>query len=269
MAYTLFIDESGQSGIRKIATETSAGASQYFILGAALIDNREYCSIKQSLEDVRTTIGNKKHLHCSTLNHNQKVFFAQKVAEMNIVCFGLISRKQTLGEYKQEIEGDSTKFFNKCAVYLLECVGDFLSQHDISQNDIKVVFEEGDHDYAKFRSYIHKCQSNPFHQRARLLRRFSLQKIVDASKEKEPLLQIADLIAHALYQTVTKEKSSLGVTEIRYLQEIHTRFYCNPQTKKICPAGLKPIHSIDQIELEPQYKEMFSNFKGNLRLPIS
>ncbi len=266
MSYTLFIDESGESGISHVRTDTTPGASPYMTLGAVLIsdDNRE--NLTSVLSEITANFG-KKSLHCNKLNHRQKIYYSKKMSEQEIVCFGLISCKATLRDYSARIDQENTKYFNKCAMYILECVGEFMKVNSISSDELTVVFEEGHHDYAKFRSLMGTCQSTPFHPRAHLLQQIALNKIVDASKAKEPLLTIADLVAHALYQAVNKSEDNYQLTEIRYLKELHKRFFCSPKTKKICPTGLKPIHSLSKIGLDRESQAIISQLEGEMKLP--
>jgi hypothetical protein len=51
----LFIDESGEAGIRTVRSDSSSGASPYMTLGAALIHN----SARNAIEDTLTNIASE------------------------------------------------------------------------------------------------------------------------------------------------------------------------------------------------------------------
>lgn len=158
--YTLFIDESGESGISNVRTETSKGASPYMTLGGAIVRNDSFERLQNSLAKVQKEFG-KNSLHCSELNHSQKVHYAKVLAQMPIRLFGVISYKKTLGSYKEQISDNHNSYYNKCAQYLLERVGWFMENREINADDLDIVFEESGADYAKMKNLIRKCQSNP------------------------------------------------------------------------------------------------------------
>ena len=266
MGYTLYIDESGDTGIAKVRSATSSGSSPHMTLGAVLVENADKENLLKVLNDIQNTIG-RKELHCNTMKHFQKVYYAKTIAQQKIVCFGVISYKQTLGSYSQSIDHDNTKYFNKCAQYLLENVGEFLEEISINKDDLSVVFEEGHHRYGKFRKFFQICQRNPHHPRTRLLQNIDYKKITDAPKSSDLLLAIADLVAHAIFQIVNRIDRNYHLSETRYLKELHKRFYCNATDQNICPKGLKPIHSLDEIGLNEDDEILISQLKGDLLLP--
>lgn len=258
--YTLYIDESGETGLSKVRTEKTGGASPYLTLGAALVQDNDHDTFVDRLAEIAKAIG-KKTLHCSTMKHQQKVFYAREIAKEEVLCFGVISLKETLGSYKADISSDGTKYFNKCAQYLLERVGEFMKEHDIPSKDLRIIFEEGHHDYARFRSFINMCQRYPKHPKTRLLQQIEVGKITDAPKDKEPLLQIADLVAHALFKAVDKAAGNYFIPEPRYLNELNKRFYSNKGTGMIIGAGIMPIHTLKQLKLDSDVHALLEAFK--------
>ncbi len=267
-SYTLYIDESGETGISKIRSETESGASPYMTLGGVLIDNDKKSQLEDKLLEIRKKTG-KKTLHCSKLKHIHKVLLARTVSQEPIVCFGVISRKATLDWYKNMISNDSVKYFNKCGQYLLERVGKFMKEYNIKDDQLEIIFEEGAYNYAKFRSLIGKCQQTPLHENTKLLRHIKLSKIVDAPKSKEPLLQLADLTAHALFKAVDKSENNHHIPEPRYLSEILKRFYCDKDTGKVIQHGLMALHSLTEVQLDAEVNDMITNVEAKMLLPLN
>lgn len=260
--YTLYVDESGETGLSKIRTETAGGASPYLTLGAALIREEDSMQLTTKLGEICSKVG-KKSLHCSALKHPQKVFYSREISKEPVLFFGLVSFKETLGSYAEEIEENGTKYFNKCAQYLLEIVGAHMGAAGIQQDKMRVVFEEGHHDYARFRKFFKKCQDNPIYKQTEALKNIDLRLIVDAPKESTPLLQLGDLAAHALFKAVDKTQSNYLIPEPRYLNELHKSFHADPSTRKVVGYGIKAIHSLNDIRLDDDIKQMFSNFKSS------
>lgn len=254
--FTLFIDESGDSGIGTVrSAEVSRGSSPYMTMGGALIANSSLANARETLEQIRIDVG-KKRLHCSDLDHYQKLFYIRCLAKHKKRLFGVISFKDTLGPYKDTIEENSKKYYNKCAQYLLERVGWFMSENQIPADNLDIIFEKGNFDYDKLKALIRACQKNPSHPMTVHLRQINVRNITVKSKIDEPLTQMADLVAHALYKCVDKQDKNHFITEPRYLRELAPRFFGHPETQAIAGAGLYLVHSIDDLELDPEVREV-------------
>ena len=209
---TFLIDESGEAGISKIRSSKSGGASPYMTLGGVLLETDQLEKYRSYVETIRQHVG-KKSLHCNQLRHFQKVYFAKRVAEIPpLHCFGVISRKETLGWYKNTIDDDSSAYYNKCAQFLLERVGHFMKANEILPHKLEIIFERGNFNYRKLKNLIKTCQDTPIGRtkqqinEIKLLRQIDAENIRDTPKDEEPLLQLADLVAHALYRCVDKTK---------------------------------------------------------------
>ncbi len=219
MSYTLFIDESGDEGIRN--DQLVNGASPLFFLGAFLINQSEITNVRHTLDDIEFQIG--KTIHFNSLNHSQRIFTCQSIVELPITAFGVVSDKAHLdrGNYRERIEEENYKFYNKNVSYLLEMVGEFCEENGIIVSSV-ILEERANMNYNRLRNYISTIQQKPIHERAKLLRHFSVNDIISRSKTDEPLLKISDAISNALYKACIPDK--LNVTETRYTSEIKTLF---------------------------------------------
>ena len=117
--YTFYIDESGDAGTSQVRSDAEGGASPYMTLGGVLVRDNDEQRLKQFLTDMKSRLGIKT-LHCADMNHNRKVYYARNAATQHIVCFGVISFKQTLEGYKEDIGDEYWRYYHKCAQYLLE-----------------------------------------------------------------------------------------------------------------------------------------------------
>lgn len=227
-------------------------------LGAALISNQSRKGIEETLQKIRADIG-KKSLHCSQLNHYQLLHFVRGVTRRKMRLFGVISRKATLGGYKNAIADDSSMYYNKCAQYLLERVGWFMQARKIPPENLDIVFEKANIDYEKMRNLLWTCQSNPKHPSTKRLQHIDICNIEVKEKGEEPLLQVADLVAHALYKCVDKNAKNYNITECRYLREMAPRFFGHPKTQAVVGAGLYCVHSTRDLELDAEVEEVLNN----------
>lgn len=226
-------------------------------MGAALINNDSFESIRKTLKRVRTDIG-KREIHCSDLNHYQKLFLIRQIAIHKKRLFGVISYKETLGAYKDDIEGNNKYYYNKCAQYLLERVGWFMEANDIPPENLDIVFEKGNFDYNKMQVLLRKCQQNPTHPMTARLTHIKVSNIAVKTKNEEPLLQMADLVAHALYKCVDKQDKNHFIVEPRYLRELSPRFFGNPKTQAVAGAGLYLVHKMKDLKLDQEVEDVIN-----------
>lgn len=260
--YTVFIDESGESGIERIRSDSSRGASPYMTLGAALIRNRSRKAVENSLARIRQDF-EKPTLHCSHLGHYQIIHFIRKITLQKMRLFGVISRKDTLGLYKDKISSDSDMYYNKCVQYLLERIGWFMESRQIPPENLDIVFERANVDYEKMRNLLYKCQNNPKHETTKKFKFIKVSNICVKKKDEEDLLQIADLVAHALYKCVDKTQRNHGIPEPRYLRELSPYFFGHPETQAVIGAGLYCVHAASSLKLDPDVREIFDSLLAN------
>lgn len=260
--FTIFIDESGEAGIGKVRSKTSGGASPYMTLGASLISNRSRKATESTLEKIKEDIG-KKSLHCSQLNHFQLLHFVRAITKRKMRLFGVISRKATLGSYKDTIAADSNMYYNKCAQYLLERVGWFMEAHNIPPENLDIIFEKANLNYDKMRNFLWVCQNNPKHDATKRLKNIVISRIQVKEKKDEPLLKVADLVAHALYKAVDKPDQNYGISEPRYLRELAPHFFGNPKTQEVVGAGLYSVHSTNDLKLDEDVKDILDNMTSS------
>ena len=247
--FTVFIDESGEAGIEKVRSQEGGGASPYMTLGACLIRNKDRKLVEDNLNEIQNRIS-KKYLHCSQLKHYQILYYIRKIKELDTRIFGVISHKNTLGSYKQKISDNSSMYYNKCAQYLLERIGWFLESRKISSSNVQIIFEKANVDYDKMKNLLRACQKNPKHQLTRKLRFIDVDNIKIMTKNEEPIIQIADLVAHALYKCVDKTDKNFRIPEPRYLRELSSHFFGHPETGLIVGAGLHCVHSLRDVQLD-------------------
>lgn len=244
MKYTLYVDETGDTGLNKVRNDIeSKGASPFLVFGGALIPETRSAELRDLLKNIRTDLV-KKELHCAKLKHAQIAKYAREVRDKaGILLFAFVSKKETLGGYKKQIEGpgQDQKFYNKCVLYFLERIGHWMLENDIGPHELDIVFEQRDgHDYQKLRNYISTVQGRPNDNRSRyFLEPILAQRIRSVPKKDEELLEFADLVAFAVSAAINPSRANFGVPEQRYLRELKSRFFCDQTTGVIGEYGLK------------------------------
>jgi hypothetical protein len=127
MPFTIYVDESGEAGISKVRDGKKPSASPYFVLGAAVLQPAGKIAAKRMLDGCDAKLGKKKWRHATDLDHPSKVLLTREMAKIHVRYVSGMSNKGILGEYRDIIENDPQKFYNKCLKYLLERVCGYLA----------------------------------------------------------------------------------------------------------------------------------------------
>lgn len=262
MSCTVYIDESGETGVSKIRGADGRGASPYFVMGAVVMRRASQIEAGRLLETLQADFKKtKRWKHATDLSHSQKVHFAKELARMKVRFYGLISNKYTLEEYADQIDWEPHKFYNKCIKYLLEVVASDLNRFGTDYHEPRIVVESRNHDYDALRRFLNKVKENPIYPQSKALEIVNPFSLIAKAKDEEDLLRIADFVSHSIYSCINKTPENFGNPETRYWRELSGRF-ATDSNGKIIGAGLKCIHSIDQLELEQDVSEMFLRARG-------
>lgn len=265
VTYTLLVDESGDQGLDRVRMSLDGrGASPFMTLGAVLVPSSRISALESLLIELSDKFG-KKTIHCVDLNHFQTAYFARRFSGCGVKLFGVVSKKETLLSYREEIAGDrqSESYYNKCSQYLLELVGGFLGGNNIPSSAVRVVYERKNHDYQRLRSYLSRIRRTPMDRRAVALLNIDPLSITAQSKSELPILSYADLTAFSIFQSVNESQSNYGIPEERYIRELLPRFHRNPETGAVANFGIKYIKGPKGMGLsgnvkkfvEKQYRE--------------
>lgn len=262
MPCTIYIDESGDTGITKLRSSAEGGSSPYFVMGAVAMQPATEIQAKKLLDQLQSEFKKpKRWKHATDLNHSQRTYFCRELSKLHVRCFGLISHKPTLEEYAKEIEWDPHSFYNKCAKYLLEIVGRYLGAKSSELWNPSIVFEKRNHDYDRMIRYISKVKENPIYPPSKNLKCINPFGIVSRTKDEDDLLRIADMVSYSVYSCVNKTPDNFNIAEPRYLKELSSRFAVG-NDGKILANGLKCIHDVRQLGLDPEITKFLYQLRG-------
>lgn len=260
MQYTVFVDESGETGVSKVRSNDAPGASPYFVMGAAVFQPASKISARKEFSKFRAKISKSKWKHATELSHNEKVLLARTLGKLPVRYFAVISNKATLREYKDRINSDPHQFYNKCLMYLLERILTYLIPQGMKEDQLSVVLEHRNHDYDTMLRYFTAIKENPIYAQSKVFKNFNPFCITSLKKGEDELLEIADFVSHAVYQLANKTKANFNIPETRYFRELSTRFAGNEHCS-ILGTGIKCIHSLDDLELDEDVKEIVRKAK--------
>lgn len=257
----VYIDESGEAGIAKVRTDSNPGASPYFVLGSTVCRVSDEPKVIEIFQKFRETIGKKSWKHATELGHPEKVLLARTLGKVPARFFGVISNKSTLGGYAEKIQKDPQKFYNKCATYLLEIILAYSIRRGFSAGDVRVIFEERNHDYDRMIRFVSAIKDNPLYEPSKVLQDFNPFAMNRMAKGESEMLDVADFVTHALFQTAHKIPANYNIPEPRYVREMQGRFGCS-QAGVVLGAGIKCIHSLEQLNLDSDVQHILKNLRA-------
>lgn len=256
--YTVVIDEAGDVGLENVLPDPSRGPTQYFVASAAIFREHNRGKIEAAL---RALPFSKNILHCSKLNHYEKIFLSRTMASLPVAFLGVISNKLTLGPYLPEVQKSPTHYYNKAMQYLLERVAIATASFDIPAAKIRFCLEAREQRYDLLLNFIRKIQKNPLHANSIPLRDINVFSITRVNKADDYCLALADMGAHALFSAVRRDFTTHGLSETRYLEELAPRFIAG-RNRRIIPFGVRALHSIRDLGLPRRETRFLSEWSN-------
>lgn len=120
--------------------------------------------------------------------------------------------------------------------------------------------EKMNHDYSKLINFLNAVKNNPLYPQSASLALLNPFSISTKPKGEDTMLDIADFVAHAVYQCLNRTPTNYSIPEPRYLREMCSRLAGDKQNRAL-GVGLKCIHSLQKIDADPEIQEFFKSIK--------
>lgn len=253
--YTCLIDESGDVGLDEVQPDPSYGPTQYFCMAAAFFQEKHRQHIEETLRKIPFI---KKTIECKKLSHFEKVSLCKTVSTLPVGLLGVISNKLSLLEYLPAAKKTNTHYYNKVTQYLLERIGETVSVFNVDAKNLNIKLEAREQKYDSLLYFIDKIQKNPLDPRSIPIRNINRFSISAVKKHDDFCLGLADIAAHALFCSVSRDKKVLGLSETRYVRELRSIFISDKKGK-VVPKGIKLIHSVKDMAIPDDEAEFFNN----------
>lgn len=234
--YVLFIDESGDDGLKRVAPIDVNGSSEWLCIGGLLIRGEAEGELVEWVKDFRQDIQSTQGpvLHFRDLSPKKRLRVCQLLAAKRVRAFVVCSNKKNMRGYNNEraaARGGKQWFYNYCVRLLMEratelCHADSLERTG-SPKFVKVVFSSrGGHSYGQTKAYweVLKMQAagNTTYLNRRQIRhevlRFGLVEYLPHYQHAG--LQLADIVASAFYQAVDARSARWDVEPAHALAPI-------------------------------------------------
>lgn len=253
--YIAYVDEAGDPGLRKIESETNTGASEWFILGCALIRRRNEELLAVTNERWRSELGVRQRdfIHYKDLNSARRLKICDLAGNNENVLFSVCSHKRNMEGYRNERAHQKTQdpnwFYNFMARVLFERVSDFVYRDSIKNygapKKIKIVFaSRGIQRFSTFGAYIELLKAQTRGNALKLSRRKIVPDVLDcmlvssAAAKENPGLQIADVVASAFFDAVNDTNGKLCKADFAQALAPRVAFERRQSSKQFADYGV-------------------------------
>ncbi|MFO0994825.1 MAG: DUF3800 domain-containing protein [Hyphomicrobiales bacterium] len=231
VGYIAYIDESGDPGIKKVFPIAPDGASEWFTLGAIVVQAERSDETVDWVKDIRERTKIKRpDLHFAHMSDWQRAISSEAIAALPLKCFTVVSNKKNMMGYTnpraEAARGASSNetFYNFCARVLLERVTEFVLAHSMQRygkpKHLQIIFSDrGGMRYSQTVVYFdllaNQARSNQTFLKAREIKWEVIHpKLIEAERhEKSAGLQLTDTVASAFCFAADAEKRKPHVTQ--------------------------------------------------------
>lgn len=214
--FTAYVDEAGDFGLRSIVPIDPNGASEWFVLAAVLVRSVNEGQVQHWLRAIRDAARNRQapSLHFRKLTDRQKLIVAERLAQLPLRIFVLISNKRNMRNHRNakaaRVSGHKHWFYWWCTRLLLERVTAYCALRNRldghSDGRLRLEFSRRqDLRYDQFKDYFTRIW---WQERPVLDRRtvdwsvFDFESVTFHDHDARAGLQLADIAASAFYQAV-------------------------------------------------------------------
>lgn len=263
--FYLFIDEAGDEGIDRVRPIDPDGAPEYFVMCGVLVSGTRLQEANAQLLLIKNKIGMSPNdvLHFRDLRSDHKIAALEIIAASRMRLFAIVSNKRNMRKYRNarcegtyyEIVNGRRRpkrynwFYNHTFRYLMERVSSeciqYTAPNDSKPKKINVIFSlRQSHSYSQTRAYMHKLKlerrdKNYFNNKKQIEWPVVDPSLIDGKRAREePLLQIADCVASAVYGAI--DEDWLKHINPEYIEIISPRFACQASSPKGYGFSLLP-----------------------------
>lgn len=248
--FHLYIDEAGDEGIDQVRPIDTGGSPEYFVLCGVLIRTHRRALILSKFNDIKQQVGlsPSQMLHFRNLSKDHQHVVISEIAKLRLGLVAVVSNKRNVREYRnRRVEAKNMEvvrggrlrpqnynwFYNNTFRYMLESASAECA-HGTNRafgtnRPIMVTFSERKgFRYSQTKAYLHKLKlarhgSDYFNNKRTIDWSVVDPSSIDHVRDRaEPLLQIADCVASAVYKAV--DEDWFGVAEPAFLEILAPRF---------------------------------------------
>ena len=269
--YIAYIDESGDPGLNKVRPNHPSGASEWLILSAVVVAERNENNMVRWVKEICKQINSQqsKGFHFRNLNPAKKRLVCSYLATKPVRVFVVASNKKNMERYEnQKVQKYEAKgwFYWWLTRILMERVTNFVKCKSLEEygepRKLRVEFSKrGGMKYSEMLAYFHWLKNR--NETGRNFFSYDLEwDVVDFDQlkvyphEERMGLVWADVAAHSFFRACDTQR---GV-DVQFAKLLNPRMGRFPDRRGgiIAGYGLKLMPYFFQAGLTPEQKEIFT-----------
>ncbi len=273
-SYVVYIDESGDDGLKAVKPLTVPGSSEWLILSGVVIKAENQSKTKDWIQRIREELRSKQSptIHFQKLYPNKKMLACEVLSELEARYFVVASNKKNMQGYHNP---DAEKIPSQCWFYcwmtrvLLERVTRYVmyrSMKDYGEpRKLRLEYSQrGGLRYEQMSAYyewLKMKRTNPFLPWGKLEWDVLDRDLffVHPHWEREGL-QLADVVASAFFKAC--DKHDTGECDPRFAKVLKPRMAREPDqiSGQISGFGVKLLPNFKKAKLDPDQSEIFRHY---------
>ena len=216
----VYIDDSGDHGIKPAPINGKVRGSGWLILGAVAINVNKCDQIASWCRLIKNTCGvdGARPIHYVKLANDQRLLACQTLATLPIRCFAFCSNKENMRGHSNERAAAASReknyFFHSCVKYLLERVSEFGLHQTIKEHrkpkHLAITFDKNEMvPFSRLRTYLdYECKQitagRAVHNKRPMKPEVMNFGAMKADRDDLcPGLQLADLVSGAFHDATS------------------------------------------------------------------
>ena len=268
VGFVVYIDESGDDGLRRVQPVDTHGSSEWFVLSAVVVRVERDAEAIQWVKNIvgKFTGAQRSDLHYADLSPTKRRVACQDIAQLPVRCFVVMSNKKNMRSYANPKPAyERNWFYWWCARLLLERVTQFCAMRSLREygeiRSLRVMFSQrGGMSYSRFRTYMNLLRFESEIGSLKLTagdldwRVIDLEQVFAYDHRQLADLQIADAVAGSFFQAVSQDNGR--TCDPSNAQLLEPRMYRGPRGA-IIGNGVKPMPTLRAMKLSMEQRLLF------------
>lgn len=281
--YIAYIDEAGDPGLKRVRPRSPVGASEWFIVSAALIPADRESEVDGWIGEIMGAMNSPQmqDLHFSKLTDNRKAIACTMLADRHVRFFMVASNKQNMQGYKNPFASKMTTllpsdnwFYCWMTRVLLERVTDFVVKNSVrkhgSVQKTKLVFSErGGLRYSQMHAYYEWINMKSVGGKIPLFIPWGFvdfrclhRDLLSVYPHREvPALKMPDIVSSAFFRAI--DVLYVPRRDATFARLLRPRMAADPLSKLISGYGVKLLpnwKALDRYNVPSEQREIFREY---------
>jgi hypothetical protein len=270
--FVVYIDESGDTGLKNVKPNSEGGATEWLVLSAFLVAIQHDSQMVSWVQDVQSEFKSKRRdLHFNKLLPFKKGLVCGALAQKDAKCFVVMSNKPNIENYENKKLGEERSWLYWWLTrLLLERVTDYCERQtpaaQVGKDKLRIFFSRrGGLTYDDFKNYLDLLRHQSVNKLLHLKTGDIKWSMIDTNEvhvrdhSERAGLQLSDVIAGAFYEAVERNRGEIEHCEPSYAKSLKP-IVASSASGNVMSYGIKTMPSLWEMDLEDEQKAVFEHF---------